>query len=102
MPIATIITLLPTAVNAVQTLATIIANAQAAGRSTTTAEENAQLQTALTTLGQANADFNAEFADVLIRIFDTCGKYDIPLAKAMAAKMAYNETRAYRHGGKKL
>lgn len=43
----------------------------------------------------------AEFADVLIRIFDTCGRYGIPLAKALQGKCAYNHTRPYRHGGKK-
>jgi len=43
----------------------------------------------------------AEFADVLIRIADTCGKYDIPLEEALKAKLAYNKTRPHRHGGKK-
>ena len=43
----------------------------------------------------------AEFADVLIRIADTCGRYGIPLAKAVISKLAYNKTRPYRHGGKK-
>lgn len=42
----------------------------------------------------------AEFADVLIRIFDTCAKYEIPLVEALNAKLAYNKTRPYRHGGK--
>ena len=44
----------------------------------------------------------SEFADVLIRIFDVCGQFDIPLGAALEAKMKYNETRDYRHGGKKL
>lgn len=42
----------------------------------------------------------AELADVLIRIADTCGRYDIPLEEALVAKLAYNRTRPYRHGGK--
>jgi NTP pyrophosphatase (non-canonical NTP hydrolase) len=44
----------------------------------------------------------AEFADVLIRIFDTCQHRDIPLLRALHEKMAFNETRPYRHGGKAL
>lgn len=44
----------------------------------------------------------AEFADVLTRIFDTCGRYGIPLAEGLQAKLAYNRTRPHRHGGKKL
>lgn len=42
-----------------------------------------------------------ELADVLIRIFDTCAHYNIPLEQALVEKMAYNETRPYRHGNKK-
>lgn len=42
----------------------------------------------------------AEFADVLIRIADTCGRYDIPLEEALNLKLKYNKTRPYRHGGK--
>jgi NTP pyrophosphatase (non-canonical NTP hydrolase) len=41
-----------------------------------------------------------ELADTIIRIFDTCGQYNIPLAEAMLLKMEYNKTRPYRHGGK--
>lgn len=43
-----------------------------------------------------------ELADVVIRIFDTCGKYGIDLEKAILEKMAYNKTRPYKHGGKKI
>jgi NTP pyrophosphatase (non-canonical NTP hydrolase) len=42
-----------------------------------------------------------ELADVLIRIFDVCAKYDIPLEEALCAKMKYNKQRPYRHGNKK-
>lgn len=39
-----------------------------------------------------------ELADVLIRIFDLCGRYDIDLGIAVAEKMAYNEGRPRKHG----
>lgn len=42
----------------------------------------------------------SELADVLIRIFDLCGHYQIDLEKAVTEKMAYNKSREYRHGGK--
>lgn len=41
-----------------------------------------------------------ELADVAIRLFDMCGYYNIDLEEAIRVKMAYNETREYRHGGK--
>jgi NTP pyrophosphatase (non-canonical NTP hydrolase) len=41
-----------------------------------------------------------EFADVLIRMADTCAKYNIPLEDALRIKLEYNKTRPYRHGGK--
>ncbi len=43
---------------------------------------------------------NIEIADVLIRVFDFAGAMGIDLDEAVRMKMAYNETRAYRHGGK--
>lgn len=42
-----------------------------------------------------------ELADVLIRIADTCGRYGIDIEAAIRAKLDYNKTRSYRHGGKK-
>lgn len=42
----------------------------------------------------------SELADVLIRIFDACGHYEIPLGKALVEKLAYNRGRPFRHGGR--
>lgn len=52
--------------------------------------------------GQKTEGIAAELADVLIRIFDTCGYYGIPLEQALREKMAYNANRPHRHGGKVL
>lgn len=41
-----------------------------------------------------------ELADVLIRIFDLCGARGWNLENAVLKKMAFNNTRPYRHGGK--
>ena len=43
-----------------------------------------------------------ELADCCIRIFDACGRYGIDLENLLKIKMAYNKTRPYRHGNKKL
>jgi NTP pyrophosphatase (non-canonical NTP hydrolase) len=40
----------------------------------------------------------AEFADVIIRIMDMAGRYDLNVAGAVIAKMEYNPTRPYKHG----
>ena len=45
--------------------------------------------------------FPSEMADILIRVLDACGHLGIDIEDVVAKKMAYNETRPYRHGGKK-
>jgi len=44
--------------------------------------------------------FVIELADVVIRIADLCGEFNLDLENAIVEKMAYNETRSYRHGDK--
>lgn len=44
----------------------------------------------------------SELADVVIRIFGFCERNEIDLGNAILAKMDYNRSRPYRHGGKKL
>ncbi len=43
-----------------------------------------------------------EFADVIIRIMGTAEMLGLKVAEAVIAKMAFNETRPYKHGGKKF
>ena len=42
-----------------------------------------------------------ELADVIIRLLDLAGAYDIDMEELVKLKHAYNKTRPYRHGGKK-
>jgi len=44
--------------------------------------------------------FPSELADVLVRVADICGRYDIDLNRALNEKLRYNEGRPFRHGGK--
>lgn len=43
-----------------------------------------------------------ELADAVIRIADICQMEGINLAYDIERKMKYNETRPYRHGGKRI
>lgn len=42
----------------------------------------------------------SELADVVIRVADLCGMYGIDLEAAITEKLAFNETRPYKHGKK--
>lgn len=42
----------------------------------------------------------SEMADVVIRALDFCGANDIDLESIITEKLAYNATRAHKHGGK--
>jgi hypothetical protein len=44
----------------------------------------------------------AEAADVLVRLLDTCHRYDIDLFTEWRRKLDYNKTRGHKHGGKRL
>jgi NTP pyrophosphatase (non-canonical NTP hydrolase) len=39
-----------------------------------------------------------EFADLIIRVMDTCAAHNIPLDAAIIEKMEYNEGREHKHG----
>lgn len=44
----------------------------------------------------------AEFADTIIRIMHLADVKNYRIAEAIVAKLQYNETRPYKHGGKKF
>ena len=46
--------------------------------------------------------FGPECADVLIRLLDTCYRYNIDLEAEFTRVLAYLWTREYQHGGKKV
>lgn len=43
-----------------------------------------------------------EFADVIIRICEASELYNIDLEAALEIKLDWNETRPFKHGGKKI
>ena len=45
--------------------------------------------------------FVTELADVIIRIADLCGEFNLDLESTLVKKMEFNKTRPYRHGNKK-
>ena len=44
----------------------------------------------------------SEIADIVIRCLDFADKYGIDLEAAIEEKLAYNQTRTYRHDGKRI
>ena len=46
--------------------------------------------------------FGSELADVLVRLLDTCQRTGIDLESELERKIAYNKTRGYRHGNKRV
>lgn len=50
--------------------------------------------------GRAMTCKEEELADILIRTLDACSHLGIDADACVAAKMEYNESRPFRHGGK--
>lgn len=53
------------------------------------------------TNGEKPEGMPAELADIIIRVADLAGHLGIDLDEAVRVKMQHNETRPYRHGGKR-
>lgn len=48
-----------------------------------------------------HSNFEEEISDIMIRLFDMAGKFNIDLDRSVLDKMAKNRLREYRHGGKR-
>jgi NTP pyrophosphatase (non-canonical NTP hydrolase) len=48
--------------------------------------------------GKLTENVTEEMADIIIRVCDFCGGYDLDIAGAVATKMAKNKTRPSMHG----
>lgn len=44
----------------------------------------------------------SECADIIIRTLQICGEYGIDIEAAITEKIAYNRTRPWLHGGKRI
>lgn len=44
----------------------------------------------------------SEYADILIRLLDSCEREGFDLEAEYERKLAYNRTRGYKHGGKSI
>jgi NTP pyrophosphatase (non-canonical NTP hydrolase) len=56
----------------------------------------------MTYSGSKPCGIPSEMADVIIRVLHFCGKHHIDIEKAVREKMAYNESRPFKHGGRTL
>ena len=68
--------------------------------------KSTDLEAGAVTLEQARAGvkpegMGSELADVVIRTIELAYSLNIDVGKAIEVKMAYNETRSYKHGGKR-
>lgn len=52
--------------------------------------------------GQKPVGVPSELADVVIRVADLAESYGVDLERAILDKLAFNKTRPYRHGNKRL